>query len=259
VSLTTKTPEKAAREIFARRAAHYTTSAAHTDPQVLARVVELAVPKSDWSVLDVATGTGHTAFALAPHVAVVTGSDLTPAMLVEAQKLQASRAVANVSWHLSDVHRLPFADGSFDLVTCRRAAHHFARIHQALDQMKRVLCPGGRLVIDDRSVPEDDFVDACMNELDRYHDESHVRQYRAGEWRRMLEALGFVVEIVEPYLKHRPLTSLTQDVSKENVQKIHQVLERLSEAQKRVFNLVELQGRRYLNHWYVMVAARRLK
>jgi ubiquinone/menaquinone biosynthesis C-methylase UbiE len=259
VPLAPKTPETAAREIFGRRAAHYTTSAAHTDPQVLARVVELAAPERDWSVLDVATGSGHTALALAPHVAVVTGSDLTPAMLAEAQKLQSSRTIANVSWHLSDVHRLPFADGSFDLVTCRRAAHHFARINQALAEMKRVLRPGGRLVIDDRSVPEDDFVDACMNELDRYHDESHVRQYRASEWRRMLEALGLVVEAVELYLKHRPLTSLTQDVSKENVRRIHQVLDRLNDAQRETFNLLQGEGQLYLNHWYVMVAARRLE
>jgi hypothetical protein len=90
--------------------------------------------------------------------------------------------------------------------------------------MKRVLRAGGQLVVDDRSVPEDDFVDERMNELDRLHDESHVRQYRPSEWERMLEACGFAVESVEPYIKHRPLTSLTDGVSTDNVKRIHTLL-----------------------------------
>ncbi|MBU0494417.1 MAG: class I SAM-dependent methyltransferase [Chloroflexi bacterium] len=183
-----KTPEQTARQIFGARADKYTTSAAHTDPWVLGRVVELSAPELDWAVLDLGTGTGHTVFAIAPHVAHVTGLDLTPEMLAEAVKLQAAKSIANASWLIADVHRLPCDDAAFQLVICRRAAHHFSDIRQSLREMRRVLRPGGRLVIDDRSVPEDDFVDACMNQLDHYHDESHVRQYRPAEWRQMLEA-----------------------------------------------------------------------
>jgi len=251
-----KTTEETAKQIFGERAAAYTTSAAHKDPQVLARVVELASPKPDWSALDIATGTGHTAFALAPYVASVIGTDLTPEMLAEAKRLGAAQSIAGVEFCLADAHNLPFADGSFDLITCRRAAHHFSRIAQALREMRRVLRAGGRLVIDDRSVPEDDFVDACMNELDRYHDESHVRQYRASEWRRMLDEAGFAVETAEPYTKHRPLTSLTDGVSEENVRKIHEVLSRLNVRQTEALNLKEVGGQPYLNHWYVMLSAR---
>ena len=210
-----KPPEEAARKIFGQRASRYTTSACHTDPQVLAKVVELSSPKPDWSVLDVGTGTGHTAFALAPYVSSMIGMDLTPEMLTEAEKLRTERSITNVDFLIADVHCLPFGDENFHLVTCRRAAHHFSSILQALREMKRALCGNGRLVIDDRSVPENDFVDACMNRLDRYHDPSHVRQYRSSEWRQMLEALGFVVEEVEPYIKHRPLTSLTDGVSQQ--------------------------------------------
>ncbi|MCL5677227.1 MAG: methyltransferase domain-containing protein [Firmicutes bacterium] len=184
------TPEETARRIFGERAARYVTSAVHTDPQVLARVVEMSSPKPDWTVLDVGTGTGHTAFALAPHVAHVTGMDLTSEMLAKAQQLRLERSIENVDFRVGDVHHLPFEDETFHLVTCRRAAHHFSHIAQALSQMRRVLRAGGKLVIDDRSVPEDDSVDACMNELDRYHDESHVREYRPTEWRRMLQELG---------------------------------------------------------------------
>ena len=252
-----QTSEEAARRIFGQRASKYTTSAAHTDPWVLGRVVELAAPEPGWAILDLGTGTGHTAFALAPHVARVTGIDLTPEMLAEAKKLQAAKSVANVDWAIADVHQLPFGDKAFRLITCRRAAHHFSHVRQSLREMRRVLRAGGRLVIDDRSVPEDDFVDACMNQLDRYHDESHVRQYRPGEWQQTLESLGFAVEAVEPYIKHRPLTSLTDRVSPENVRQIHQTLDQLNDAQRAALNLVEVDGQLHLDHWYVMIAARK--
>jgi len=250
-----KTPEDEARRIFGERAALYTTSAAHTDAQVLAKVVALSALEPSWSVLDIATGAGHTAFALAPYVASVIGTDLTPAMLEEAKRLRSDRTITNVEFCLADVHALPFAERTFNLITCRRAAHHFSHITHALREMSRVLGAAGRLVVDDRSVPEDDFVDDCMNELDRYHDESHVRQYRLSEWRRMLEENGFTVEETEAYTKHRPLTSLTDGVPQENVQKIHETLNQLNAQQREALNLREVDGQLYLNHWYVMISA----
>ena len=248
-------PEEKARRVFGERAAFYTKSPAHTDPQVLARVVELARPQKDWAALDIATGSGHTAFALASHVASVVGMDITMEMLREAENLKAERSVANVVFRTGDVHRLPFADGAFQLVTCRRAAHHFSNIALALQEVRRVLAPAGRVVIDDRSVPEDDFIDECMNLLDGYHDESHIREYRPSEWRRMLEDAGFLVEAVETYTRHRPLSSLTEGVSEENVRKIQETLGGLDAAQREVFNLIEKEGHLYLNHWFVLVAA----
>ena len=250
-----KSPEERAQKIFGDRAAFYTTSPAHTDPKILARVVELARPQPDWAALDIATGSGHTAFALAPHVRWVTGIDITPEMLREAEKLRVERSIENVVFRTGDVHNLPFDDASFDLVTCRRAAHHFSNINRALQEIRRVLRPAGRIVIDDRSVPEDDFVDRCMNLLDTYHDESHVREYRPTEWRSMLEGAGFAVEIVEPYTRHRPISALTARVSEENVRKIREILESFTPAQREVFNLEEKNGELHLNHWFVMVSA----
>jgi ubiquinone/menaquinone biosynthesis C-methylase UbiE len=249
-----KTTEQKVQRIFGERASWYTTSAAHTDPQVLARLVELAAPQRDWLVLDVATGTGHTAFALAGHVCAVIGIDLTAEMLEESKQLGAARSISNIALGLADVHDLPFPAETFHLITCRRAAHHFSRIGQALCEMRRVLRAGGRLVIDDRSVPEDDFVDACMNRLDRYHDESHVRQYRPSQWQQLLEDHGFAVEAIQGYVKHRPLTAFTADVSPENVRRIHEVLEGLTPEQRAALNLRDVDGQPYLNHWYVMIS-----
>jgi len=252
-----RTTEDKAKRIFGQRAARYTTSAAHTDPQVLARVVELAGPQRDWLALDVATGTGHTAFALASHVRAVVGMDLTVEMLEESKRLGAVRGVSNVMLGLADVHDLPFLPETFHLITCRRAAHHFSQIGGALNEMRRVLHAGGRLVIDDRSVPEDDFVDACMNRLDRYHDESHVREYRPSEWRELLEDHGFAVEAIEGYVKHRPVTAFTEEVVPENVRRIHEILDGLTPAQRAALNLYDVDGQPHLNHWYVTISGRK--
>jgi len=250
-----ESPEEKAQRIFGDRAAFYTTSPAHTDPKVLARVVELSRPQSDWAALDIATGSGHTAFALAPHVKSVIGIDITVEMLREAEMLKAERSIGNVSFRTGDVHQLPFEDGAFQLVTCRRAAHHFSNIRRALEEIRRVLSAGGRVVIDDRSVPEDDFADRCMNLLDVWHDESHVREYRPTEWRSMLKDAGFRVEVVEPYTRHRPITALTANGSEENARKIRDTLAGLTPAQRQIFNVTEKDGLLHHNHWFVMVSA----
>ena len=82
-----QSPEDKAQRVFGDRAAFYTTSPAHTDPQVLARVVELARPQPDWVGLDIATGSGHTAFALAPQVKSMIGVDITAEMLRDINNL----------------------------------------------------------------------------------------------------------------------------------------------------------------------------
>ena len=250
--------EDEARRIFGARAAYYATSGAHADHQVLSRVVALAAPEPHWTALDIATGAGHTAFAVSQRVRKVAATDLTVEMLLQAEMLRASRGIANVSFQVADVHALPFRAGTFDLVTCRRAAHHFSMIEHALAEMGRVLVPGGRIVIDDRSVPEDDFVDATMNRLDSCHDPSHVRQYRPTEWRGLFESHGLEVEALEPYVQHRPLTSLTDNASPEGVSGIRSILAGLTAGQREALDLREVNGEPHCNHWYIMVAGRRV-
>ena len=250
-----ESPEKAAQRIFGERSQFYTKNTVHKDPEVLKRIVQLAAPKLDSLALDVATGSGHTAAALAPHVASVVSVDITRQMLVEADKLALELVLDNVSLCLANAHALPFQEKAFDIVTCRRAAHHFSDIRQALREMRRVLRSYGRLVIDDRSVPENDFVDQCMNELDRLHDASHVQEYRPSQWRHLLEGCGFAVDMIEPYSKRLPLTSLTTDVSPKNTGRIRAIVNNLSDDQRRAMNVTEIDGDIYLNHWYVTLSA----
>jgi SAM-dependent methyltransferase len=245
---------KLTQTIFAKRAAFYTTSAEHRDQVVLNRLVELAQVQPGHRMLDVATGTGHTAFAFAPHLQEVIATDLTAEMVTEGKKLKEKLGIRNVEFSIADVHEMPFKRESFEIVTCRRAAHHFTDLNQALREMMRVLKSGGRLTIDDRSVPEDDFADRTLNRLDTLHDRSHVREYRPSEWAGMMRDAGCKVQTVELYTKQRPLSAFTEGVESENVAEIERMIASLNEAQRCALNVAEIDGRVHLNHWFVMVA-----
>ena len=247
-----------ARAVFGRRAGFYTTSAVHRDPGTLGRLVELARPQPDWLAADVGCGTGHTTLAFAPSVRFIAGIDVTPEMLAEAERLRLDAGLTNVAFCIGDAEALPCSDDALDLVTCRRAAHHFHAIDTALAEMHRVLRPEGRLAIDDRSVQEDDFVDATMNLLDRHHDRSHVAEYRPTAWRRMLERQGFGIEAVEPYTLHRPLTSLTEGATPEDAEAVRALIASLSDDGRRRLNVTQVDGEPWLDHWYVMIVATRL-
>ena len=133
-------PRSLVEKQFGAHAAGYATSPVHAKGASLQRLVEVVKPETHWRALDVATAAGHTALAFAPYVAHVTATDITDEMLAEAEKLASARGTANITTAKADAQALPFADASFDLVTCRIAAHHFPDIPQFATEVWRVLC-----------------------------------------------------------------------------------------------------------------------
>ncbi|MDQ6693659.1 MAG: methyltransferase domain-containing protein [Chloroflexota bacterium] len=188
---------KLVQEQFGAVASAYTVSAGHSDKDALQRVVELAKPVPSDVALDIATGAGHVALALAPHVAQVTAYDLTPQMLEETAHNAAARGLHNLTTQEGAAESLPYRDSSFEIVTCRIAPHHFADIQKAVDEMARVLKPGGRVVVVDTTVPESETEDRQINYIEWRRDPSHVRNYPPGEWRSIFEKAGLQVTYLE--------------------------------------------------------------
>jgi ubiquinone/menaquinone biosynthesis C-methylase UbiE len=181
------------RSRFAPVAGNYSRSPFHTAPERMREVLELAQPKKGDLALDVATGTGNTAFALAPYVRRVIGLDLTREMLDEARRVAAEKAVTNVDWVIGDVAALPFQDETFDLYTVRAAPHHFPDIDAFLDEAFRVLKPDRDAAFIDcvAPLPARDF----MHEVEVRRDPSHVRSLTVGEWVESIERAGFAIDV----------------------------------------------------------------
>ena len=173
--------KKSVQEQFGAHARTYITSRPHAKGASLQRLVELVEPQPDWHALDVATAAGHTAFAFAPRVTHVWATDITPEMLTVAREQVAARGVDNVSVEHADAEDLPYADGRFDLLTCRIAPHHFPDIDAFLRESVRVLRPGGILAVVDNIVPVGVAGD-YVNAFEKLRDPSHGRCLSLEEW-----------------------------------------------------------------------------
>jgi SAM-dependent methyltransferase len=190
--------ERAAHErvwqTFAPNAEAYVTSESHASGADLARLVELAAPHSTDHALDVSTGGGHTALALAPQVGRVVASDLTPRMLAAARAhisaQLTAQVAANVDYVIADAERLPFLDETFDLVTVRIAPHHYPDAARATREMARVLKRRGRLVLIDNIAPDDPTLDHLLNDWEKRRDPSHIRSHTLAEWRDSIAQAG---------------------------------------------------------------------
>lgn len=185
------------RNQFGSIAQEYVISPGHRTGRDIDRLVELAGCEPTDEALDIATGGGHTALAIAPHVATVVSSDLTPRMLDAAREFIEGEGVTNVSFELADAEQLPFQDGSFDIVTCRIAPHHFGDVQAFCNEVARVLRAGGRFVLMDSISPDDDDLDAFINELEWRRDTTHIRSYSLAEWQSFIEDAGLTVEGIE--------------------------------------------------------------
>ena len=121
-----------------------------------ARLADLARVAPGMRALDLACGTGDIAFALAARGARVTGLDITHRMVQLARaKPQASRVSGFVT---GDMMTLPFVDAAFDVVTTGYGIRNVPRIEPAIEEIRRVLRPGGVLLSLDFDRPSNALV-----------------------------------------------------------------------------------------------------
>ncbi len=175
---------------FAAVAANYASHPVMASGPELRRMVELGVQSGAERVLDLGCGAGHTALAFAPRVAEVVAVGLAGAMLAEGRRLARERGIGDVDFRVGDVERLALPDASFDVVTSRFSAHHYAAPEKALAEAVRVLRPGGTFLLVDSVAPEAHVCDSYLNAIEVLRDPSHVRDHRVSEWEAMFSAAG---------------------------------------------------------------------
>jgi len=164
-------------DVWSQRAEAFRESPTHRDGPDLDLLVEWCDPGDGVKVLDVATGGGHVARRLREEGCTVVTVDPAPGMKADV---------------VAPADHLPFEDGSFDVVTCRIAAHHFPDIRAAVAEMARV--SNQLLVIEDNLFRGED-----VEKAERLRDPTHVRCYSEDEWKTFVEDAGFEVEQLERF------------------------------------------------------------
>ncbi|WP_101297196.1 class I SAM-dependent methyltransferase [Halegenticoccus soli] len=174
-------------ESFGRAAEAYFESSVHREGDDLDRIGSWCADAN--RALDVATGAGHTAGAIAAAgVPTVVAADISPEMIDT-----AATAYDGVLGVVADAERLPFADDSFDAVACRIAAHHFPDPEAFVAEVARVLSPGGVFAFEDNVVPEDERLATFLNGIERLRDPTHVRHRSVSRWRGWFADAGLSV------------------------------------------------------------------
>ncbi len=174
---------------FSQNAHLYADSAAHSQTHDLELALESLGDPDGWEILDVATGTGHTAFFFSQRQAHVFGVDINDEMLAIAQE-EADRKSLSCRFLKGSCDDLPFDDATFDLVTCRLAAHHFAEPTAFLKEAHRVLRPAGRMLLVDNIVPTGS-VGKWINDFEYQRDPSHRACLTEESWKELFRAQNF--------------------------------------------------------------------
>ena len=151
--------------------------------------------------LDVGTGAGALAIALAPLVREVVGADVVPELLAEARK----RAPANVELVEADAGALPYEQASFDFVCTARTLHHVPRPELVLAEMNRVLRPGGTMLVVDQLAPGDPLAAIELNTFERARDPSTTRILADVDLRGLFDANNLVLAQAEIVREQRDL------------------------------------------------------
>ena len=148
------------------------------------------------SVLEAAAGTCAFGRTIAPHVSHVTEYDVTEAMLEVGRQEALKQGIGNVSFVQGEAERLPFDDGSFDLVVSRLAFHHFEDPGAVMSEMVRVLRAGGRNVIIDMRA-RDESLRETADSIERLRDPSHVRCLSGEEFGDLAGRFGLSVSFCD--------------------------------------------------------------
>jgi len=184
------------RESFTTQAQAFAANPWVTDGDRIRRLVSVARLAGHERVLDIATGPGYIAEAVAGAAREVVGVDLTDAMLLIAKERTASRGLSNISFRPADAQNLPFDDAAFDVVVCRLTLHHLQQPLAVLREMSRVCRVGGTVLAEDIYASEHPARAAYQDRWEILRDPSHVRTLPVSELLHFFRDAGLETDFV---------------------------------------------------------------
>ena len=183
---------------YAKVADAYATSASHAGGDDLAWFSTRAASVLPGLALDIACGGGFATRALIAAGHRVLATDITRESVVAARGTTERPALG---WAVGAAERLPVRTGSMAVVACRIAPHHFGDIARFVDEVARVLAPGGMFLLVDTTVPEEDDLARWLDDVERLRDPSHGRSWPPSRWRAVLR--GSRLDVVETHLTRK--------------------------------------------------------
>jgi len=185
--------QQAVQAQFTRTAEAFARYATRDTPGMLAERLQFAALAPGDLILDVACGPGAFTLAAARQVRFARGVDLTIAMLQQARAFQQERQTLNVFFDCAEAERLPYANRTFDFVTCQFAFHHMPCPEATLSEMVRVAKTRGRVYLVDSVGPEDASTAELHNHIERLRDPSHTVTLSTKALETLFESQGLHV------------------------------------------------------------------
>jgi ubiquinone/menaquinone biosynthesis C-methylase UbiE len=187
------------RDQFSRQAELFARAPELHGEAQLKPLIDAARPQAHETMIDLACGPGTVVAAFAPLVQRAVGVDATEAMLDKAWHLSREKKLENVGWRAASVYELPFPDGSFDIVTCRFAFHHFQEPARAFAEMVRVCRGGGRIVLCDGVAPVDMKKAAAFNAMEQLRDPSTAAFLPLATLDDLFIQAGLPAPVIQPF------------------------------------------------------------
>jgi ubiquinone/menaquinone biosynthesis C-methylase UbiE len=238
--------QQAARDQFQRQSANYGKSHILANTDDVASALSCVEVRPGSAALDVATGGGHTAVYLASRGFSVTATDISQAMLESASKLAAERGFT-IATRLHEAEEFPYSDGSFDLVSCRVAAHHFSDRDAFVREVARVLKSGGHFLLIDGSVPDGEpDAEEWIHQVEKLRDPSHGRFLSPGAWTSLCERHGLRVLRCETAPFKQPDLDWyfqTAGTTPENREMVRDLIRNAPDSAQKVFRIAQEDGK----------------
>ncbi len=154
----------------------------HADEVQLRRLLELLQPEPKQVLLDLGTGNGYVAKAIAAKepTSLVIGLDVAEDAIRRNVEDAERQGLRNIRFGACDGVTIPYDDDHFDAVICRYAFHHLPRYETTLGDLARAVRGGGRFVLSDPIREDGDTCD-FINRLQKLKHDGHVRMFRLSE------------------------------------------------------------------------------